>query len=269
MGLADLVGDGWGDVLAPVADRIAQLERWLAAEQAEGRLWAPGSSQIFAALAVPLADVRVLIVGQDPYPTLGHANGLAFAVDRAVQPLPRSLRNIHTELGTDLGIPVPNHGDLSAWTEQGVLLLNRVLTVACGAPGAHRGKGWEDITDAVVDGLLRDCVRRGKPLVALLWGRSAQQLEPRLSAGSAQVLSAPHPSPLSAHLGFFGSRPFSRTNALLGAVGSHEIDWELPHDDETRLPTRSTEEVKSRVRTSTSIVARVQAEIHHTRRCRE
>lgn len=229
MGVADLLGDGWGDVVAPVMGRIKQLEQWLAAEQAEGRLWAPGSSQIFAALAMPLADVRVLIVGQDPYPTPGHAIGLAFSVDRAVRLLPGSLRNILTELGTDLGIPVPTHGDLSAWTEQGVLLLNRVLTVAHGSPGAHRGKGWEEVTDAVVDGLLLDCVRRRRPLIALLWGRGAQQLTSRLSAGGAQVLSASHPSPLSAHRGFLGSRPFSRTNALLAEVESPEIDWELRH----------------------------------------
>jgi len=226
--IADLVGDGWGDVLAPVADRIAQLGEFLRSEQAAGRTFAPAGDRVFAALAMPLERVRVLIVGQDPYPTPGHAIGLAFAVDRAVRPLPRSLVNILTELEADLGLPRPSHGDLSAWVEQGVLLLNRVLTVAHGAPGSHRGQGWEQVTDAVVDGLLADRARRGEPLVALLWGRDAQELAPRLRAGGAQVLTAPHPSPLSAHRGFLGSRPFSRTNALLEAAGAAPIDWRLP-----------------------------------------
>ncbi len=228
MALDDLVGDGWVDVLAPVADRIAQLGELLRAEQAAGRTFAPAGSRVFAALAMPLERVRVLVVGQDPYPTPGHAIGLAFAVDRAVRPLPRSLINILTELEADLGLPRPSHGDLSAWVEQGVLLLNRVLTVAHGTPGSHRGQGWEEVTDAIVDGLLADRTRRGEPLVALLWGRDAQELAPRLRAGGAQVLTAPHPSPLSAHRGFLGSRPFSRTNALLEAAGAAPIDWRLP-----------------------------------------
>jgi uracil-DNA glycosylase len=177
---------------------------------------------------MPLERVRVLVVGQDPYPTPGHAIGLAFAVDRSVRPLPRSLVNVLTELEADLGLPRPSHGDLSAWVEQGVLLLNRVLTVTHGAPGSHRGKGWEAVTDAVVEGLLADRARRGEPLVALLWGRDAQALAPRLRAGGAEVLTAPHPSPLSAHRGFHGSRPFSRTNALLEAAGAAPIDWRLP-----------------------------------------
>jgi uracil-DNA glycosylase len=228
MGLADLVGDGWGDVLAPVADRIAQLGDLLRAEQAAGRTFAPAGPRVFSALAMPLEQVRVLVVGQDPYPTPGNAIGLAFAVDRAVRPLPRSLLNILTELEADLGLPRPPHGDLSAWVEQGVLLLNRVLTVTHGSPGSHRGKGWEQVTDAVVDGLIADRARRGQPLVALLWGKDAQELAPRLRAGGAQVLTAPHPSPLSAHRGFLGSRPFSRTNALLEAAGAAPIDWRLP-----------------------------------------
>ncbi len=226
--LDDLVGDGWVEVLAPVADRIAQLGELLRAEQAAGRTFAPAGSRVFAALAMPLERVRVLVVGQDPYPTPGHAIGLAFAVDRAVRPLPRSLINILTELEADLGLPRSSHGDLSAWVEQGVLLLNRVLTVAHGTPGSHRGQGWEEVTDAVVDGLLADRARRGEPLVALLWGRDAQELAPRLRAGGAEVLAAPHPSPLSAHRGFLGSRPFSRTNTLLEAAGAAPIDWRLP-----------------------------------------
>lgn len=229
MGLDDRVGDGWGDVLEPVADRIVFLERWLAAELAQGRPWTPGSGRILAALAMPLADVRVLIVGQDPYPTPAHASGLAFAVNRAVRRLPGSLRNIFVELEADLDIPAPTHGDLSAWVKQGVLLLNRTLTVAHGAPGSHRGRGWEEVTDAVVNGLLANRDRRRHPLIAWLWGRDAQQLAPRLIGGGAQLASAPHPSPLSAYRGFFGSRPFSRSNALLSAVSSPEIDWESLH----------------------------------------
>ena len=227
MPLDDLVGDGWADVLAPVADRIAALGDHLRAEQAAGRTFAPPGSRVLAALAMPLAQVRVLIVGQDPYPTPGHAIGLAFAVDRSVRPLPRSLSNILAELEADLGLPRPEHGDLSAWVEQGVLLLNRVLTVRHGAPGSHRGQGWEEVTDRIVDGLLADRARRGRPLVALLWGRDAQALGPRLRAGGAHVLTAPHPSPLSAHRGFLGSRPFSRTNALLEAAGERPVDWRL------------------------------------------
>ena len=223
----DGIGDGWAEVLAPVAGRLAGLSTFLASEQAAGRPFAPAPDRVFAALSMPLADVRVLIVGQDPYPTPGHAIGLAFAVDRAVRPLPRSLANILTELEADVGVAGPAHGDLSAWVQQGVMLLNRVLTVGHGAPGSHRGEGWEEVTDAVIDALLADRARRAQPLVALLWGRDAQALEVRLREGGAHVLAAPHPSPLSAQRGFFGSRPFSRTNALLETLGDEPIDWQL------------------------------------------
>jgi uracil-DNA glycosylase len=222
------LGAGWGEVLAPLAERLGTLHAFLQAEQAAGRSVAPTPDRMFAALAMPLADVRVLIVGQDPYPTPGHAIGLAFAVDRTVRPLPRSLTNILTELEADVGITPPDHGDLTAWTAQGVLLLNRVLSVTHGAPGSHRGEGWEDVTDALIDALIVDRTRRAQPLVALLWGRDAQTLAPRLRAGGAHVLTAAHPSPLSAHRGFFGSRPFSRTNALLEAAGAPPVDWRLP-----------------------------------------
>ena len=222
------VGDGWSDVLAPVAGTIAQLGDRLRAEQAAGRPFAPAADRTVAALAMPLADVRVLVVGQDPYPTPGHAIGLAFAVDRNVRPLPGSLRNILAELEADLGLPRPSHGDLSAWVAQGVLLLNRVLTVRHGDPGSHREWGWEQVTDAIVDGLMAHHRAAGIPLVALLWGRDAQTLAPRLRAGGAEVLTAPHPSPLSAHRGFLGSRPFTRVNALLDAAGGTPVDWRLP-----------------------------------------
>ena len=228
MNVGDLVGDGWAYVLAPVADTIAALGDRLRAEQAAGRRFAPAGDRVFAALAMPLAAVRVVIVGQDPYPTPGHAIGLSFAVGRDVRPLPGSLRNLLTEYEADLGLPRPAHGDLSAWVEQGVLLLNRVLTVRHGEPGSHRGWGWEQVTDAVVDGLIAHHRTACTPLVALLWGRDAQALAPRLTAGGAQVLTAAHPSPLSAHRGFLGSRPFSRTNTLLDAAGAAPIDWHLP-----------------------------------------
>lgn len=222
------VGDGWTEVLAPVADTIAQLGDRLRAELTAGRRFAPTGDRVFAALAMPLASVRVLVVGQDPYPTPGHAIGLAFAVDRSVRPLPASLRNLLAEYEADLGLARPTHGDLSAWVAQGVLLLNRVLTVTHGAPGSHRGWGWERVTDAIVDGLIAHHVAARTPLVALLWGRDAQTLAPRLRAGGARVLSAPHPSPLSAHRGFHGSRPFARVNALLDAAGAGLVDWRLP-----------------------------------------
>jgi uracil-DNA glycosylase len=223
-----LLGAGWAEVLAPVADTVVALGERLRAEQSAGLHVAPAPDRVLAALAVPLASVRVLIVGQDPYPTPGHAVGLAFAVDRSVRPLPGSLRNLLAEYGADLGVPRPSHGDLSAWVAQGVLLLNRVLTVRHGEPGSHRGWGWEQVTDAIVDGLLAHHTQAGSPLVALLWGRDAQTLAPRLTAGGAQVLTAAHPSPLSAHRGFLGSRPFSRTNALLDAAGAPPVDWRLP-----------------------------------------
>jgi uracil-DNA glycosylase len=218
------VGDGWADVLATVDARITALDAFLKAEEAAGHQIAPDRTRILAALAMPLEHVRVLIVGQDPYPTPGHAIGLAFAVAADVRPLPGSLRNIFAEYSADLGLPVPGHGDLSAWVAQGVLLLNRCLTVRTGSPGSHRGRGWEEVTDAIVAALLA----RDRPLVALLWGKDAQVLGPRLEAGGAHVLRAPHPSPLSAHRGFLGARPFRRTNAALVAAGARPIDWQLP-----------------------------------------
>ncbi len=221
-------GDGWADVLAPVSDRISELDAFVRAERAAGHDVAPAGDRVLAALAMPLASARVLIVGQDPYPTPGHAIGLAFAVDRSVRPLPPSLRNILTELVADVGVPRPAHGDLSAWVAQGVLLLNRALTVRHGGPGSHRGRGWEQVTDAIVDGVLAERARRGQPLVALLWGRDAAALEPRLRTGGAKVLTSAHPSPLSARRGFLGSRPFSRANALLEAAGAEPVDWRLP-----------------------------------------
>ena len=220
--LADLVAPDWASALEPVAARVASMGDFLRAEIAAGGGYFPSGPNVLRAFSRPLADVRVLIVGQDPYPTPGHAVGLSFSVAPDVRPLPRSLANIYAELSTDLGIAPAVHGDLSGWFDQGVLLLNRVLTVRPGAPGSHRGKGWEEVTQCAIEAL----VARGGPLVAILWGRDAQNLQPM--PGEVPVIASPHPSPLSARSGFFGSRPFSRANAALVAQGAAPIDWELP-----------------------------------------
>ncbi|PYI68952.1 uracil-DNA glycosylase [Arthrobacter livingstonensis] len=217
-----LLAADWADALAVQAPTLRRLGRMLRREYDAGTSFLPPPTRVLRALAAPLSGVRVLIVGQDPYPTPGHSVGLAFAVDRATRPLPRSLNNIYKERQQDLGIAPAAHGDLSAWADQGVLLLNRVLTVAPGAAGSHRRRGWEGVTEAVI----RTLAVRGQPLVSVLWGRDAQKLGPLL-AGTAVIESA-HPSPLSASRGFFGSRPFSRINASLEAQGSRAIDWDLP-----------------------------------------
>ena len=221
-GFAGLVGPGWAEALAPVAEDVAALGDFLRGEVAAGRRFLPAGDRVFAALAGPLEDVRVVIVGQDPYPTPGHATGLSFSVGADVRPLPPSLANIFTEYATDLGVAAPRSGDLSAWSAQGVLLLNRVLTVQVGRPGSHRGKGWERVTEQV----LRALAARSAPLVGVLWGADARKAGPLLAG--APTVSSPHPSPLSAHRGFFGSRPFSRVNALLAEQGAEPIDWRLP-----------------------------------------
>jgi uracil-DNA glycosylase len=212
----------WAEALAPVEDRIAGLGAFLREQLALGRPYLPAGDRIFAAFSRPFADVRVLIVGQDPYPTPGHPIGLCFAVERHVRPLPASLRNIYQELATDLGVVPPEHGDLSAWSERGVMLLNRVLTVRPGAPASHQNKGWEEVTQCAIEAL----VKRGGPLAAVLWGRQAQSLKPML--GPVPWVESVHPSPLSAHRGFFGSRPFSRINRLLVDQGGEPMDWTLP-----------------------------------------
>ncbi|MDD7930397.1 uracil-DNA glycosylase [Microbacterium thalli] len=212
----------WADALAPVADDIAAMGERLRAETAAGRGYLPAGDHVLRAFERPLADVRVLIVGQDPYPTPGHPIGLSFAVDADVRPVPRSLANIYLELEADLGIAPAVHGDLSAWSDQGVLLLNRVLTVSPGAPASHRGWGWERVTEHAI----RAVVARRRPLVAILWGRDAATLQPLL--GDTPVVASAHPSPLSASRGFFGSRPFSRANALLQERGGEPVDWRVP-----------------------------------------
>lgn len=219
--LSELVDPGWARALEPVADRVAELGEFLRAETAAGRPYLPSGDRVLRAFTYPLTDVRVLIVGQDPYPTPGHPIGLSFAVERDVRPIPRSLANIYKELESDVGIAPAPHGDLTAWADNGVMLLNRVLTVQSGVSASHRGKGWEAVTEAAIAAL----VARGGPLVAILWGRDAASLKPLL--GDTPSVSSAHPSPLSAHNGFFGSRPFSRANELLAAQGAPPIDWRL------------------------------------------
>lgn len=228
--LTELVAPDWAAALAAAQPTITAIGDFLRDETSQGRQFLPAGSNILRAFTQPLADVRVLIMGQDPYPTPGHPVGLSFSVERGVRPLPRSLANIYRELADDAQVPVPEHGDLSAWSERGVLLLNRVLTVRSGAPGSHRGKGWESVTDLAIDAL----VRRGAPLVAILWGRDAQSLRPALA--DLPIIASAHPSPLSASRGFFGSRPFTRANEQLIAQGGEPIDWSLP---EFALPSRS------------------------------
>ena len=214
---------GWADALAPVTEQISAAGRFLRAEIAAGRRYLPAGPNILRAFTQPFEQVRVLIVGQDPYPTPGHAVGLAFSVEPHVRPLPPSLANIFREYCDDLGLPAPSSGDLSPWSTRGVLLLNRVLTVEPGRPGSHRGKGWEEITEQAIRALAG---RPQQPLVAILWGRDARTLRPLLS-GVPCVESA-HPSPMSADRGFFGSRPFSRANQLLVQLGAEPVDWTLP-----------------------------------------
>jgi uracil-DNA glycosylase len=220
--LRTIIDPGWAEALEPVAGRIAAMGDFLRAEVAAGRRYLPAGENVLRAFKQPFGDVRVLIVGQDPYPTPGNAVGLSFSVAPDVRRLPPSLVNIFTEYAEDLGFPAPASGDLSPWSERGVLLLNRVLTVAPGAPGSHRGKGWEEVTDQAI----RALAGRQQPLVAILWGRDARTLAPLLD-GVARIESA-HPSPYSAGGGFFGSRPFSRANQLLKQQGAEPVDWKLP-----------------------------------------
>jgi uracil-DNA glycosylase len=219
--LGEVVEAGWAAALEPVADRIAAMGEFLRAEVAAGRSYLPAGENILRAFQQPFADVRVLIVGQDPYPTPGHPVGLSFSVAPDVRPIPRSLQNIYRELGTDLGLPAPSNGDLTPWASHGVLLLNRVLTLAPGESGSHRGKGWEAVTEQAI----RALAARGTPLVAILWGRDAQTLGPML--GTVPRIESAHPSPMSADRGFFGSRPFSRANALLVEQGAPPVNWAL------------------------------------------
>lgn len=221
-GWGDQLAPDWAEALRPAEAALTRAEAFCDAEEAAGREYLPARDRVLRAFSRPLADVRVLVVGQDPYPTAGHPIGLAFSVAPDVRPVPRSLKNVYLELEADLGVPAAEHGDLTAWFEQGVLLLNRVLTVAPGQSGSHRRKGWEQVTQRAIEAL----VERGGPLVAVLWGGDARKLAPLL--GDVPVVESAHPSPLAARYGFFSSRPFSRVNDLLVAQGAEPIDWRLP-----------------------------------------
>jgi len=214
----------WAEALAPVDEQIGAMGTFLREEVAAGRGYLPAGDAVFRAFRAPLADVRVLVVGQDPYPNPRNPIGLSFAVERHVRPLPPSLVNIYRELRDDLGVATPEHGDLTAWSEQGVMLLNRVLTVQPGASGSHQRKGWEKVTDRAIDALVERAAA-GTPMAAILWGSAARSLRPRL--GPVPAVESAHPSPLSASKGFFGSKPFSQVDALLAEQGGEPLEWSL------------------------------------------
>src|ERR1700729_1048921 len=217
-----IVEAGWAEALEPVAEQIARMGDFLREQVKSGKKYLPAGDLVLRPFKQPFADVKVLIVGQDPYPTPGHPVGLSFSVAPSVKRLPGSLVNIFREYSDDLGYPAPATGDLTPWAERGVLLLNRVLTVEPGKPGSHRGKGWEEVTEQAI----RALAARGTPLVAILWGRDARNLAPLL--GSVPRIESAHPSPMSAHNGFFGTRPFGRANDLLQRQGADPVDWRLP-----------------------------------------
>jgi uracil-DNA glycosylase len=221
--LSNIVEAGWAEALEPVADQIARMGDFLREQVKSGKKYLPAGDLVLRAFKQPFADVKVLIVGQDPYPTPGHPVGLAFSVAPSVKRLPGSLINIFREYSDDLGYPAPATGDLTPWAERGVLLLNRVLTVEPGKPGSHRGKGWEEVTEQAI----RALAARDKPLVAILWGRDARNTASFLGPKVPRIESA-HPSPMSANNGFFGTRPFSRANQLLQRQNAGPIDWKLP-----------------------------------------
>ncbi|MAS06004.1 MAG: uracil-DNA glycosylase [Ahrensia sp.] len=203
---------------------MGALKQFLTAEKAAGkRIFPPGGEWFHALDATPLDNVRVVILGQDPYHGPGQAHGLCFSVRPGVR-VPPSLVNIYKELKADLGIDPPNHGCLDAWAERGVLLLNAVLTVEAHRAASHQGKGWERFTDAII----RLVNERDEPVVFILWGSYAQRKASFVDTTKHCVIKSPHPSPLSAHNGFFGSKPFSKANAFLREKGLEPIDWSLP-----------------------------------------
>lgn len=232
----DLVAAGihpsWANALCEIdpwtPEKITTIGEFLATRVDAGATLAPAVPNIFRAMSRDITEARVLVIGQDPYPSPGHAVGLSFSTDPHVRPVPRSLQNIYAELHTDLGVPVAEHGDLSAWFTQGVILLNRVLSNETGSTGAHRDRGWEEITAIAINALIRQHTSHGQPLTTILWGRDARTLAPTLTDAGIPVVESTHPSPISASRGFFGSRPFSTTNDHLVAQGSRPIDWTLP-----------------------------------------
>jgi uracil-DNA glycosylase len=227
--VSETIPESWRPVLEPAlsAPEARKLGGWLRAEEAAGKVIYPPRGQRLAALALtPLEEVRCVILGQDPYHGPGQAHGLAFSVQAGVR-LPPSLVNIYKELESDLGLPRPANGDLTPWARQGVLLLNNTLTVEAGLAGSHAARGWDAVTDACVAAV----AARTAPSVFILWGSHARKKASRVPAlgRAAQhlVLTSAHPSPLSAHNGFFGSRPFSKANAFLESAGRGTIDWRV------------------------------------------
>jgi len=217
---------GWRKVLAaePSQPYFHELVSFLESELAAGRMVLPDLGLVFRALELtPYRAVRVVLLGQDPYPTPGHAHGLCFSVRPEVRPLPGSLRNIYRELRDDLGITTPEHGNLESWARHGVLLLNTVLTVRAGEANSHRNRGWEPFTDQVLVAL----DQRSDPVVFLLWGQSAQKKRDRIRNSRHRVIEAAHPSPLSARR-FLGCRCFSAVNRALAELGQEPVDWRLP-----------------------------------------
>ena len=215
------VHPSWLPAFDTLSEGIALIRGFLDAETESGRNWLPAPENVLRAFAQPLDQVKVVILGQDPYPTPGHSVGLAFSVAPGVA-LPRSLSNIFSEMQSDLGVDAPTSGDLTPWSQQGVLLLNSVLTVQSGVAGSHRGKGWEQVTGAALRALKN---RPGGAPVTIFWGKAAQECGSDFDRRG--VISSPHPSPLSAHRGFWGSKPFSRANDLLIQAGIAPIGWEL------------------------------------------
>ena len=225
---SDAIPENWRPVLEPAlaAPEVRRLGGFLVAEEAAGKpVYPPRGCRLKALELTPLDSVKVVILGQDPYHGPGQAMGLSFAVPEGVK-VPPSLANIYKELEADLGIARPAHGDLSAWARRGVLLLNNTLTVEGGKAASHAGRGWETVTDACVAAV----AARAEPSVFILWGSHAQAKAKRIAglrAGQHCVIESPHPSPLSAYRGFFGSRPFSRANAFLTEHGRASVDWQV------------------------------------------
>lgn len=222
--MTSIIPSSWQPILAQETDKAyyAQLQAFVASERAAHTVFPP-EADVFNALALtPFEDVRVLLLGQDPYHYDGQAHGLCFSVRPGIAP-PPSLVNIYKELHSDVGFRIPNNGYLVRWAEQGMLMLNAVLTVRAHQPNSHKNKGWETFTDAII----RAVSAKAEPVVFVLWGGYAQKKLKLIDTARHTVIQSAHPSPLSAHNGFFGSRPFSQINAALSAAGTPPIDWQI------------------------------------------